>query len=59
MRKRLDTTIERLETHNFESVRVLQWRNRNLDFRTLEGLKHSLREMPNITRLTRARPADD
>src|ERR1700719_1031783 len=25
-------TVERLETHNFEPVRVLQWRNRNLDF---------------------------
>ena len=24
--------IERLETHNFDSVRVLQWRNRELDF---------------------------
>ncbi len=39
-------TIERLETHNFDSVRVLQWRNRDLDSRTLEGLKQSLREMP-------------
>ncbi|HWK40142.1 MAG TPA: helicase, partial [Hyphomicrobium sp.] len=40
-------------------VRVLQWRNRDLDFRTLEGLKHSLRETPGIVRLTRARAADD
>ncbi|MFA5901628.1 MAG: helicase-related protein, partial [Hyphomicrobium sp.] len=52
-------TIERLETHNFESVRTLQWRNRDLDFRTLEGLRHSLREMPNLQRLVRARAADD
>jgi ATP-dependent RNA helicase SUPV3L1/SUV3 len=52
-------TIDRLETHNFESVRVLQWRNRDLDFRTLEGLKHSLREMPSLQRLVRARAADD
>ena len=52
-------TIERLETHNFESVRVLQWRNRDLDLRTLEGLKQSLREMPSIQRLVRARSADD
>jgi ATP-dependent RNA helicase SUPV3L1/SUV3 len=52
-------TIERLETHNFDSVRVLQWRNRELDTRTLEGLKQSLREMPNIQRLVRARSADD
>jgi ATP-dependent RNA helicase SUPV3L1/SUV3 len=52
-------TIERLETHNFESVRVLQWRNRDLDFRTLDGLRNSLREMPSIQRLVRARAADD
>ena len=52
-------TIERLETHNFDSVRVLQWRNRDLDTRSLEGLKQSLREMPNIQRLVRARSADD
>ena len=52
-------TIERLETHNFESVRMLQWRNRDLDFSTLEGLKNSLRETPRLQRLTRARAADD
>src|SRR6202008_790797 len=39
-------TIERLETHNFDSVRVLQWRNRTLDFSTLENLKSSLRDTP-------------
>jgi ATP-dependent RNA helicase SUPV3L1/SUV3 len=52
-------TIERLETHNFEPVRVLQWRNRRLDFSTLEGLKNSLRETPQIPHLVRARAADD
>ena len=52
-------TIERLETHNFESVRTLQWRNRDLDFSTLEGLKNSLRTTPRLQRLTRARSADD
>jgi len=52
-------TIERLETHNFESVRVLQWRNRNLDFSSLDALKNSLRETPNIKHLARARAADD
>lgn len=51
--------VERLETHNFDSVRVLQWRNRSLDFSTLEGLKNSLRETPGLQRLTRARAADD
>ena len=51
--------VERLETHSFDSVRVLQWRNRKLDFRTLERLHESLREMPRETRLARARTADD
>lgn len=51
--------IERLETHNFDSVRTLQWRNRNLDFKTLDLLRESLRELPNEARLTRARMADD
>jgi ATP-dependent RNA helicase SUPV3L1/SUV3 len=52
-------TVERLETHSFDSVRTLQWRNRNLDFRSLESLHESLRELPREQRLTRARTADD
>ena len=51
--------IERLETHNFESVRSLQWRSRNLDFGSLDRLKESLRQAPRESRLTRARLADD
>ena len=51
--------IERLENHTFDSVRMLQWRNRNLDFRTLDALRESLRELPREQRLTRARMADD
>lgn len=51
--------IERLETHNFDPVRVLQWRNRRLDFATLDRLRDSLREVPGEQRLTRARMADD
>ncbi len=51
--------VERLETHTFDNVRVLQWRNRRLDFATLDRLRDSLREMPNEPRLARARMADD
>lgn len=51
--------IERLETHSFDPVRVLQWRNRRLDFATLHRLRESLRQMPGEPRLTRARMADD
>ncbi|MBX9684398.1 MAG: helicase, partial [Hyphomicrobium sp.] len=51
--------VERLEQHSFESVRVLQWRNRKLDFGSLDRLHASLREFPREARLTRARTADD
>ncbi len=51
--------VERLETHSFDSVRTLQWRNRDLDFNTLAALHESLRQLPREQRLTRARTADD
>ncbi len=31
-------TVERLENHHFDNVRVLQWRNRDIDFRSLDNL---------------------
>ena len=52
-------TIERLETHSFDSVKTLQWRNRRLDFSSLANLHDSLRQLPREQRLTRARTADD
>ncbi|MGE0855608.1 MAG: helicase-related protein [Hyphomicrobiaceae bacterium] len=51
--------IDRLENHNFESVKVLQWRSRTLDMSTLDALRESLRQMPREARLARARMADD
>ena len=51
--------IERLETHTFEPVKSLQWRNRDLDFASLDRLRDSLREAPREGRLARARMADD
>jgi ATP-dependent RNA helicase SUPV3L1/SUV3 len=51
--------IERLETHSFDQVGVLQWRSRSLDFTSIEALKESLRETPNHPRLTRSRMVDD
>ena len=51
--------VERLESHNFDSVRLLQWRNRKLDFGSLNRLYDSLREFPREARLARARTADD
>src|SRR5262245_11189182 len=51
--------IERLETHAFDNVKSLQWRNRDLNFRSLDRLRESLRLLPVEQRLTRARMADD
>jgi ATP-dependent RNA helicase SUPV3L1/SUV3 len=51
--------IDRIETHTFEPVKSLQWRNRDLDFTSLDRLRDSLREAPREGRLTRARMADD
>lgn len=51
--------VERLESHSFDPVKVLQWRNRNLDLRTLSALRNSLREVPGEARLVRARMSAD
>jgi ATP-dependent RNA helicase SUPV3L1/SUV3 len=51
--------VDRLENHNFESLRVMQWRNRDLDFRSLDQLRKSLGHLPNREGLTRALPNPD
>ncbi len=51
--------IEQLENHNFDPVRVLQWRNRDLDFRSLDTLRKSLGHLPKLEGLTRAQNAAD
>ncbi|MGE3529640.1 MAG: helicase-related protein, partial [Methyloceanibacter sp.] len=51
--------VDRLENHTFDQVGVLHWRNRKLDFASVERLKDSLRETPDHRRLTRARMVDD
>src|SRR5262245_8897736 len=51
--------IDRLETHTFDPVKSLQWRNRDLDFASLDRLRGSLCEAPREGRLARARDADD
>jgi len=52
-------TVDRLENHNFENLRMLQWRNRDLDFRSVEALRGSLNAAPQIQGLTRAQPNAD
>src|SRR6476646_383832 len=51
--------IDRLENHAFDQVGMLQWRNRKLDFGSIESLKESLRETPDHSRLIRSRMVDD
>ncbi|HSA67492.1 MAG TPA: helicase, partial [Methyloceanibacter sp.] len=51
--------IDRLENHSFDQVGMLQWRNRKLDFGSIESLKESLRETPDHPRLIRSRMVDD
>jgi ATP-dependent RNA helicase SUPV3L1/SUV3 len=51
--------VARVETHRYDPVRVLQWRNTELDFRNLEKLVESLDAPPPERGLARARPASD
>src|SRR6188474_552955 len=48
-----------LESHTFDSVRVLQWRNSALDFSSLGALAASLSQTPTEQGLTRAPIAED
>ncbi len=52
-------TIELLEEHRFEPLKVLQWRNRNLNFHSTDRLLASLNALPNREGLTRARAGAD
>ncbi|GGH31473.1 helicase [Alsobacter metallidurans] len=55
-----DTELARsLEDHVFDAVKVLQWRNPELDFGTVARLVASLDRNPAEQGLTRAIPADD
>jgi ATP-dependent RNA helicase SUPV3L1/SUV3 len=42
-----------LESHAFEPVKVLQWRNTELDFASIESLRDSLDQIPASQGLTR------
>lgn len=51
--------VHRIEAHQFDPVRVLQWRSKALDFSTLASLKKSLDTPPAVQGLTKALPAVD
>jgi len=50
---------QQLESHSFDSVKVLQWRNSTLDFASLGALAASLAQTPTEQGLTRAPIAED
>lgn len=45
--------VERLETHEFDPIKILQWRNANLDFTSPEHLRSALEAIPAHKKLTR------
>ncbi|MFQ5764193.1 MAG: helicase-related protein, partial [Rhodospirillales bacterium] len=49
----------RIESHHFEPLKALFWRNPDLDFSSVAGLARSLAEPPRVPGLLRAREADD
>lgn len=51
--------VSRVENHHYDPVRVLQWRNSNLSFRSLDGLIAALDEPPPTRGLVKARPSSD
>lgn len=51
--------VQRVENHEFETLRTLMWRNRDLDFRSTAGLMRTLDEKPPYPFLRRARRVDD
>ncbi|WP_248308674.1 helicase-related protein [Bosea sp. 124] len=51
--------VEAIENHRFEPIRQLQWRNTDLDFRSVAQLLDSLNLQPTELGLTRALIAED
>src|SRR5256714_6455813 len=51
--------VQALESHSFEPIKVLQWRNTALDFSSLGALQASLAASPKEPGLTRAPIAED
>ena len=54
-----ERTVERIEGHDFEPEKVLQWRSKELDFESIQSLRDSLDSVPALSGLTRAVPAVD
>ncbi|MGE0063997.1 MAG: helicase-related protein [Xanthobacteraceae bacterium] len=51
--------VRALESHTFDGVRILQWRNSALDFSSIASLQATLATVPDEQGLTRAPIAED
>jgi ATP-dependent RNA helicase SUPV3L1/SUV3 len=51
--------VQALESHSFEPIRLLQWRNTDLDYASIGALQASLAATPNEQGLTRAPIGED
>ena len=51
--------MQALESHSFEPLRLLQWRNTDLDFASIGALQASLAAVPGEQGLTRAPIGED
>ncbi|MGH6805367.1 MAG: helicase-related protein, partial [Ensifer adhaerens] len=51
--------VHRIESHEFDPLKVLQWRTKAFDYASLAALKRSLDAAPTIPGLARALPAVD
>src|SRR4051794_27882498 len=54
-----EETVHALESHSFEPIKVLQWRNTDLEFSSIGALQASLAMTPTEQGLTRAPIAED
>ena len=54
-----DELVDKIEGHDFEPVKVLQWRTAQFDFSSVEALKRSIDTNAPVEGLTRALPAVD
>jgi ATP-dependent RNA helicase SUPV3L1/SUV3 len=51
--------VQALESHNFEPVKIVQWRNTELDFSSIGALQAALAMAPTEPTMTRAPVAED
>ncbi|RWM77060.1 MAG: helicase [Mesorhizobium sp.] len=51
--------VKKIEAHDFDPVKVLQWRTARFDFANLDALKRSIETNAPVEGLTRALPAVD